>query len=71
MSPVSGADAPRQLPRAELVGLNPEAIEALPGEGAARLLVVSDDGTLKIGGADCKAVADPNLKFFRTTTLDL
>jgi Protein of unknown function (DUF3616) len=66
-----GPDAPRQLPRAELAGLNPEAIEAIPGGGVTRLLVVSDDGTLKIGGEDCKAVADPNLKYFRATTLNL
>ncbi len=66
-----GPDAPRRLPRAELANLNPEAIEAIPGDGPARLLVVSDDGTLKIGGQDCKNVADPNLKYFRATTLEL
>jgi len=66
-----GQEAPRRLPRAELAGLNPEAIEAIPGDGPARLLIVSDDGTLKIGGKDCKTVADPNLKYFRATTLDL
>jgi hypothetical protein len=66
-----GSDTPKRLVRAELAGLNPEAIEAIPGGGLARLLVVSDDGTLKIGGEDCKAVADPNLKYFRTITIDL
>lgn len=66
-----GTDTPRRLPRAELAGLNPEAIEAIPGDGQTRLLVVSDDGKLKIGGEDCKAVADPNLKYFRATTLEL
>ncbi|HEX5221596.1 MAG TPA: DUF3616 domain-containing protein [Verrucomicrobiae bacterium] len=65
-----GADAPRRLPRPELANLNPEAIEAVPGD-TSRLLVVSDDGTLKIGGKDCKTVADPNLKYFRATTIDL
>ena len=66
-----GADTPRRLPRPELAGLNPEAIEAIPGANPARLLVVSDDGTLKIGGQDCKTVSDPNLRYFRTTTIDL
>lgn len=66
-----GTDTPRRLPRAELTGLNPEAIEALPEDDRARLLVVSDDGTLKIGGKECKAVSDPNLKYFRVTTIDL
>jgi hypothetical protein len=61
---------PRRLPRPELANLNPEAIEAVPG-ATGRLLVVSDDGTLKIGSKDCKTVADPNLKYFRATTIDL
>ena len=65
-----GADVPHRLPRPELANLNPEAIEAVPG-ATGRLLVVSDDGTLKIGGKDCKTVADPNLKYFRATTIDL
>lgn len=66
-----GTDTPRRLPRPELAGLNPEAIEAIPGTAEARLLVVSDDGTLKIGGKDCKTVSDPNLRYFRATTIDL
>jgi len=65
-----GTDTPRRLPRPELANLNPEAIEAVPGT-TGRLLVVSDDGTLKIGGKDCKLVADPNQKYFRATTIDL
>lgn len=66
-----GAEAPRRLPRSELAGLNPEAIECLPENDRLRLLIVSDDGTRKIGGEDCKDVLDPNLKYFRATTLDL
>lgn len=60
---------PRLLAHPELKGLNPEAIEILPGDGPARLLVVSDDGNLRIGGAPCKEVADPEMKYFRVTTL--
>lgn len=66
-----GADAPRRLPRAELAGLNPEAIECLTVDGVERLFVVSDDGALQIGGKECKALTDPNLKYFRATTIDL
>jgi hypothetical protein len=66
-----GTDAPRKLPGAELAGLNPEAVECVTENGIKRLLVVSDDGTLKIGGKECKDVKDPNLKYFRATTIDL
>jgi hypothetical protein len=66
-----GPDSPKRSPHAELVGLNPEAIEVLTENGVERLLVVSDDGTLRIGGQDCKNVSDPNMKYFRATTIDL
>lgn len=66
-----GVDAPHRLPHAELSGLNPEAIECLTENGVERLLVVSDDGTLRIGGKDCKDLKDPNLKYFRATMIDL
>lgn len=66
-----GSAVPRQLPRQELAGLNPEAVECLTENGVLRLLIVSDDGTRKIGGQDCKDVLDPNLKYFRATTIDL
>ncbi len=65
-----GSAAPRPLPRPELAGLNPEALECLTINDRLRLLIVSDDGTRKIGGQDCKDVLDPNLKYFRATTLD-
>jgi hypothetical protein len=66
-----GALAPKLLPHPELKGLNPEALECLTENGRERLLVVSDDGTLKIGGTDCKEVQDPNLRYFRATVIDL
>ncbi len=50
---------------------HPEAIECLTENGVLRLLIVSDDGTRKIGGQDCKDVLDPHLKYFRATTIDL
>lgn len=66
-----GNHAPRPLPREELTGLNPEAIEVFTDDGVEQLLVVSDDGTLKIGGKTCKDLTDPKLKYFRATTIDL
>lgn len=66
-----GSEAPQLRPQPGLTGLNPEAIEGLTENGGARLFVVSDDGTRKIGGQDCKDVKDPNLKYFRGTTIDL
>lgn len=66
-----GQDRPRRLPHAGLTGLNPEAVESFTLDGVEQLLVVSDDGTLQIGGEECKSVRDPNLKYFRATTLKL
>lgn len=66
-----GTDKPCSMQRAELKGLNPEAIECFTENAVERLLVVSDDGALKIGGHECKELLDPNLKYFRATTLDL
>jgi hypothetical protein len=63
--------APGRLNRPELKGLNPEAIEYIEEDGRGRLLVLSDDGTLKIGGVECKQIKDPRLKNFRATTVDL
>jgi hypothetical protein len=65
-----GSETPRRIHRPELAGLNPEAIEQLSDGQATRLLVVSDDGSLKIGGEDCKKLRDPTLKYFRATILD-
>ncbi len=67
-----GGDAmPRQLAHPELNGLNPEALAGFFAHGKPHLLVVSDDGTLKIGGVDCKEVTDPEQKYFRITVIDL
>ncbi len=66
-----GAGVPRQLPHAGLSGLNPEAIEYLTEDSLERLLIVSDDGALKVGGKECKKLKDPNLKCFRAATIDL
>ncbi|MCO5052207.1 MAG: DUF3616 domain-containing protein [Verrucomicrobiae bacterium] len=66
-----GAATPRLLSHPELKGLNPEAMAGFVENDQPRLLVVSDDGTLKIGGVDCKEVADPEQRYFRVTVIDL
>jgi len=65
-----GEDKPRRLERAELFGLNPEAIEFFQDRDAERLVVVSDDGAMLVGGKPCKQLKDARLKSFRAVTLD-
>ena len=66
-----GADKPRPHGFPELAGLNPEAITFFSEPEGDRLLVVSDDGTVKIGGKDCKRLKDPRLKRFRAVSVPL
>ena len=51
-------------------GFNPEAVIVDP-KHPQRLLILSDDGTLRIGGTDCKEVADPDLRRFRSRWVTL
>jgi hypothetical protein len=44
---------------------NPEAIVAYP-ENPSRLQLLSDDGTLKVGGEDCKLLKNPAQRSFRS-----
>jgi hypothetical protein len=64
-----GADKPRWLEGMDFGGLNPEAISFYNEAGQERLYVVSDDGTRKVGGKDCKKLKNPNLKQFRALCL--
>lgn len=62
----------RAHPEAILGGLNPEAIEtweSAEGDGATAWLVASDDGTVRIGGRECKKLKDIARKQFRVLTL--
>jgi hypothetical protein len=65
-----GENQPRRLERAELFGLNPEAIEFFQDGDTERLLVVSDDGAMLVGSKPCKQLKDPKQKSFRAVTLD-
>lgn len=49
--------------------LNPEVVIAYPGEG--RLLLLSDDGSRRIGSLECKRIADPGERYFRGVLFDL
>ncbi len=52
-----------------LKGLNPEALFSFPGRPADEFEVLSDDGTLKIQGKDCKKLADASEQRFRAVTI--
>ena len=54
-----------------LAELNPEAITFFRDADGSRLLVVSDDGTVKVNGVECKRLKDSRLKQFRAVSLPL
>jgi hypothetical protein len=65
-----GAGKPRLVEQPELSRINPEAITFFAQGGTERLWVISDDGSLKVGGVECKRLKDPNQKFFRAISID-
>ena len=52
-------------------GLNPEGLAFTDENGESTFFVLSDDGTLKIGGVDCKKLKDPTQRKFRGYALML
>lgn len=67
--PGGANDAPQRLSVDVEPDLTPEAIACYPGSSPLRLLMLSDDGTRKHDGVDCKDLADPARMSFRSTTL--
>lgn len=68
----SGAnDRPVEIALPLFKACNPEAISWFESSDPPRLLVTSDDGTVKINGRDCKRQQDPNLKTFRAFVIPL
>lgn len=66
------AKDPKPLPGLNIGGLNPEAIAVVPRSDAnADLVVLSDDGTVNVGGTPCKRLKDPELKSFRAVRISL
>jgi hypothetical protein len=63
--------APLRLVAGEWGNLKPEALVVFPGSGGADLLVLSDDGSFKIGGVEAKKLRDPNQQRFRAVRFGL
>jgi hypothetical protein len=66
-----GADTPQPVALPELAKINPEAITFFDGPDGEQLWVLSDDGTEKIAGADCKKLKDSRRKRFRAVAIPL
>ena len=62
-----GTAVPEPVLDAARPDLNPEAATIL---GNGQLLVLSDDGTEKIGGRDCKKLKNPDQRIFRAAVID-
>ncbi len=61
--------SPWPLSEAPLAGLNPESVEGLGQGDAEAVLLVSDDGSVRVGKVECKKLKDPNQKRFRAVVL--
>jgi hypothetical protein len=64
-----GNAVPKLLEGVRFPGLNPEGLAYSNEQGQTEYFVVSDDGTLKIGGVDCKRLTDPTQRQFRGYSL--
>lgn len=60
-----GNAAPVLLPGITFPGFNPEGLAFDNDNGVSEFFVVSDDGTVKIGGVECKKLKDPAQRQFR------
>ncbi|HTD66550.1 MAG TPA: DUF3616 domain-containing protein [Candidatus Limnocylindria bacterium] len=66
-----GTEQPRLIPGVDFEGINPEAISVGTRHGLEEVFVVSDDGTRKIDGLECKKLKDPMKKTFRAMGVSL
>jgi len=64
-------DRTRVVQTPDLRSVNPEALSVYEDNGVDHLLMVSDDGTLRIRGEECKKLKDPNLRRFRVASVPL
>lgn len=55
-------EPPQRLSQIDLTGMNPEAIVIFPNEDE-KVLILSDDGTKKIGAKECKDTSETHRKF--------
>jgi hypothetical protein len=65
------AGQPELLRDVNFAGLNPEAITVIERGDGPELFVVSDDGTRKVNGVECKKLKDPMQKTFRAASVAL
>ena len=65
-----GRSAPVWIDTADLRDLNIEAIAEVPTDTGPRLLLLSDDGSRRIGGRKCKKLRDDRAKRFRGAWLE-
>lgn len=66
-----GLNPPVWLKEVNLEGFKPEAMLFTGGAKATRCEMISDDGTMSIGGEACKQLKDPAMKRFRTVCVSL
>jgi hypothetical protein len=59
-------EAPRKIPDTRFKGVNPEGLVAYPDVPSNEFQILSDDGTRKIDGVDCKTLKDPLRRHFRS-----
>lgn len=60
-----GTDAPVPMTGVRFPGLNPEGLAYSNERGETDFFILSDDGTLKINGEDCKRIRNPAYRQFR------
>ena len=61
-----GTDQPQRIPETHFKDMNPEALVIYPGAPPNEFQILSDDGTRKVGGADCKTLRDVSRRYFRS-----
>jgi hypothetical protein len=66
-----GTAAPRHLAQINLRGINPEGLIIYPEGGPREFHLISDDGTVKTDGVECKHLKDPNARRFRSFRVSL
>ncbi|HWN96706.1 MAG TPA: DUF3616 domain-containing protein [Methylomirabilota bacterium] len=66
-----GGGQPELIRGVDFEGINPEAISVIERSGGPELFVVSDDGTRKVNGVECKKLKDPMQKTFRAASVSL
>ena len=67
----NGKGQPELWADANFTGINPEAITVMQRGATTELFIVSDDGTRKVNGVDCKKLTDPRQKSFRAVVMPL